>query len=224
MKQLFYILSLLLMSTVGLVQAQGPDKLLTKIHFNGINISGEEYWVFDDDKPGSPYAQNRIIWSYRSAPITAKKCARVAYDKLSAWLKDHDSLVYKSMKAYTEITGVKGIFLWVNDYSKAPKQSKSPRKSRLWIYQKRLYKFESTLMPDGKCHTPSEKQVVNFINAKLVAKGLEKVQGELNGSNIADSIAIDTNVVDDSPRRSWWPKLKNFFNFREKESTESSPQ
>ena len=79
-------------------------------------------------------------------------------------------------------------------------------------------------MPDGKCHTPSEKQVVNFINAKLVAKGLEKVQGELNGSNIADSIAIDTNVVDDSPRRSWWPKLKNFFNFREKESTESSPQ
>jgi hypothetical protein len=224
MTKLFIIIGLLFISIDTRVQAQDQDKLLTEVNFDGINISGEEYWVFDDQRPGSPYTQNRIIWNYRSAPVTAKKCARIAYDKLTNWLKDHDSPVYKSMKAYKKAGGPSGIYLWVNDYSKAPKQSKTPRMSKLWIWKKSLYKFEATLMPNGQCHTPSEKQVLNFINAKLIAKGLEEIQGNFNGANFEDGGLIESTVINNSPRRSWWSKFLNYFSFQDESTTESSSQ
>ncbi|TNF05190.1 MAG: hypothetical protein EP326_00720 [Deltaproteobacteria bacterium] len=193
-------------------QANAYETLLTETKFDTLRIAGEEYWEFDDDRPGSPYSQNRIIWSYNSAPPNAKKCAQIAYKKLTGWLKDHNSPVFKVMKGYQKAGGVGGIYLWVNDYTKAPKQSLNPRKSQVWIYENSLYKFESTLMPDGTCHTPTEKQIVNYLNAKIVAKGMERIDTEQQlSSDHSDSIG--EVAVNNSSRGGFWAGIKRFFSF-----------
>ncbi|MCO4795622.1 MAG: hypothetical protein KC493_18025 [Bacteriovoracaceae bacterium] len=189
------------------------SSLLTQTRFGEINIAGEEYWEFDDERPGSPYSQNRIIWSYDRAPVTAQKCAKIAYEKLSGWLKNQQSPVYRAMKAYKQAGGVSGIYLWVNDYTKAPNQSRRPRKSHLWIWEKSLYKFESTLMPDGTCKTPSESQVVNYINAKLVAKGLDRIQLDGAGGGSSNGQSIGHVEVNDSSRGGFWSGVQSFFGF-----------
>ncbi len=203
------------------IKANAYETLLTETRFDTLTIRGEEYWEFDDDRPGSPYAQNRIIWSYNSAPPNAKKCAQIAYKKLTGWLKNQDSPVFKVMKAYQKAGGVGGIYLWVNDYTKAPKQSLQPRKSQVWIWENSLYKFESTLMPDGTCHTPTEKQIVNYLNAKIVAKGMERVNpGQQLSSD--HSTSIGEVVVNDSSRGGFWAGVKRFFSFGSDDSSSSS--
>lgn len=186
--------------------------LLTERNFDGIRISGEEYWVFDDDRPGSPYAQNRIIWSYSQAPKNSQQCGKIAYEKLTKWLKDKNSSVYKVMKAYKDAGGVSRIYLWVNDYTKAPKQSLRPRKSKYWLWENSYFKFESTLMPDGTCHTPTEGQIVNYVNAKLVARGLSAFDPEGDLSYHSRD-AIGNLEVNNSSRGGFWAGIKRFFGF-----------
>jgi len=186
--------------------------LLTETNFDGIRISGEEYWVFDDDRPGSPYAQNRIIWSYSQAPKNSQQCGKIAYKKLTDWLKDKNSPVYKVMKAYKDAGGVSRIYLWVNDYTKAPRQSSQPRKSKYWLWENSYFKFESTLMPDGTCHTPTERQIVNYVNKKLVQRGLDALDPEQDLSYHSRD-AIQDLVVDDSPRGGMWNSIRSFFGF-----------
>lgn len=194
--------------------------LLTERYFDGIRISGEEYWVFDDDRPGSPYAQNRIIWSYGSAPKNSQKCGEIAYKKLTKWLKDTESPVYRAMKAYKDAGGVSRIYLWVNDYTKAPSQSARPRNSKYWLWENSYFKFESTLMPDGTCHTPSERQIVNYVNKKLIEKGMEKIDPEGDLSyHTRDSIG--EVEVNNSSRGGMWDEIERFFGYGEESSSSS---
>ena len=80
-------------------------------------VVGEEYWIFDDAKEGSPYSRNEIIWSYDSAPSAAQKCAKKGHAQLKKWLKDSNSVVSQYLKVIKFAGGVTNFYLWTNDYS-----------------------------------------------------------------------------------------------------------
>jgi hypothetical protein len=222
MKNLICLLALFFFAYNSKAQEE-TEVLLKERNFSGVTISGEEYWVFDDDRPGSPYAQNRIIWSYNKAPKTAQKCGEIAYKKLTKWLKDKNSTVYRAMNAYKKAGGVSRIYLWVNDYTIGPNQSARPRRSNYWLWKNTYFKFESTLMPDGTCNTPSEKQVVNYVNKKLVEIGTERIdpEGELSNHS-RDSIERSAPQVNNASRRSWWSEIQSYFGDEESLSSPSS--
>jgi len=186
------------MIMVVLSLSSRAERLLEQVDFGEINISGEEYWVFDDAKEGNPYSRREIIWSYSAAPTKAQECAKKSYDQLRDWLNDKNSAVYKAMLAHKAAGGVSSLFFWVNDYTKAPQKARAPRRNQIWIWQESLIKYESTLLPDGRCFTPPESQIVDFLNAEIRKRTVESVQ-VINDHSATDN-SSEPVVVNESSR------------------------
>jgi hypothetical protein len=178
-----------------LLSTYAADRLLEKTRFKDISIDGEEYWIFDDQKEGTPYSRDSVIWSYKRAPKTAQKCAKIAYKKLRGWLEDESSNVAQALSAYSKAGYPSGIYFWVNDYTKAKRKADRPRSHSVWIWKDRYLKFESVLMPDGKCKTPSEEHILNFVNKKLAEKSLSPIN--YDHTNLRKE---EGTFIQDSPR------------------------
>lgn len=135
-------------------------------------IGGMEYWPFDDSIPGSPYP-DRVLWSYEEGSDAAKSCMLKGNKQLVGWLKDPQSPVAVALKEYSAIGGESSFFLWTNDYTKAPSQAaRGTRKSRVWWWSgsgsetSGWLKYESTVLPDGKCQIPKEEQIVSYLESR----------------------------------------------------------
>ena len=77
-------------------------------------------------------------------------------------------------------------------------------------------------MPDGTCNTPSERQVGNYVNKKLVEIGTERIdpEGELSNHS-RDSIERSAPEVNNASRRSWWSEIQSYFGDEEGPSSPS---
>ena len=128
-------------------------------------IVGEEYWVFDDSKEGSPYSRNEIIWDHGDAPKDAQKCAKKGYAQLRRWLEKKDSVISKYLSLIESTGGTTNFFLWTNDYKtlNAKRKSINARASRVWNWEGMFLKYESTLMPDGQCNIPDKEDVIESL-------------------------------------------------------------
>lgn len=144
-------------------------------------IVGEEYWVFDDSKEGSPYSRNEIIWNFSSAPSAAQKCAKEGHAQLIKWLGDKNSVVTKYLKVIDYAGGVTNFYLWTNDYStlQAENKGKRPREASVWNWENMFLKYESTVHVDGRCSIPNEEDVINSLR-NIAEKQEEKRRGDLN--------------------------------------------
>jgi hypothetical protein len=128
-------------------------------------IVGEEYWVFDDTKDGSPYSRNEIIWDHDDAPKDAQKCAKKGYAQLRSWLEKKDSVISKYLNLIENTGGTTNFFLWTNDYKtlNAKRKSINARASRVWNWEGMFLKYESTLTPDGQCKIPNREEVIESL-------------------------------------------------------------
>lgn len=164
MKKLFALICLLLISFTSQAQEERPRFG----SFGGAYVGGQEFWPFDDSTPGSPYP-DRVIWSFDGASEAAQKCMLEANQLLISWLQDENHIVTKAIQEYNDAGGNASFFMWVNDYTKGPNQARNPRRNQVWYWSgsgdqvNGLLKFESTLMPDGTCKTPSAQQAASFI-------------------------------------------------------------
>ncbi len=144
-------------------------------------IVGEEYWIFDDNKEGSPYSRHEVIWSYEEAPSAAQACAKKGHAQLKSWLADEHSIVSKYLKVIGSSGGVTSFFMWTNDYQTMNAKNKGlfPREARVWNWEDMFLKYESTVLPSGECVIPKFSEVTESL--RLIAeKQEEKRKSELN--------------------------------------------
>ncbi len=170
--------------------------------FGGAHVGGQEYWPFDDDIPGSPYP-DRVIWSFGGASDAAQRCMIEANTLLISWLQDENHPVTKAIQEYNEAGGSASFFMWVNDYTKAPNQARNARRNQVWYWSsdgdqvRGLLKFESTLMPDGTCKTPNERQAASFIERHAgVIRGIQANERMDESRRRNEGGTIDQNSVD----------------------------
>lgn len=175
--------------------------------FGGAYVGGLEFWPFDDANPGSPYP-DRVIWSFGGAGSEAQQCMLEANRLLISWLQDSEHPVTKAIQKYNEAGGSASFFMWVNDYTKAPNQARNARRNQVWYWSSDgdqvhgLLKFESTLMPDGTCKTPSPQQAAAFIerHAGVIRRELNRVDDSRRSSG-AEVIENSAQSVESSSER-----------------------
>jgi hypothetical protein len=163
-----YLISVALLFSCLTLQAQETP---TFGNFGGAYVGGLEYWPFDDENPGSPYP-DRVIWSFGGGSEPAQKCMLEANKTLISWLEDAEHPVTKAIAEFKEAGGRASFFMWTNDYTKAPRQARNARPNRVWYWSSNndpvhgLLKFESTLLADGTCKTPTAAQASLFISQR----------------------------------------------------------
>jgi len=145
-------------------------------------ILGEEFWVYDDAKSGNPYSRNEVIWSYEEAPDVSRNCGLKAHHNLKTWLKDPNSRVYKSVKTLRNNNIPTTFFVWTDDYRTnlaVNKESKNGQSSKLWLYEKSLIKFVSSVNSQGICEIPSEEKTLRELE-KIAIKFEEDRRKDMN--------------------------------------------
>lgn len=172
---------ILLISFILHFSLYADDDLIVAREYKYSSIAGDEYWVFDDSKPGNPYSRNEIIWSFNAAPKSAQECARTGFKQLNRWLENSDSIVSKYLKLIGELGGVTTFYLWTNDYSvkNAVRKGANPRPARIWVWEEMFIKYESTVLTNGECRIPKESEVISSL-ANFAQKYEEERINNLN--------------------------------------------
>jgi hypothetical protein len=161
---------------------------------NGYVLAGAEYWPYiGKDELRYP---DEVLWGFYpvrgqiapgettansdSASREAIACAEHAFSALQVFLASNPP----RLRRVVQLGERRGLYtprfyLWVNDYSRAAEPyPHGVREARLWYMQREepaagtppgYWKWEASLMQDGKCHVPGASQIEQYLDGAIAA-------------------------------------------------------
>jgi len=156
---------------------------------HGFSLDGAEYWPYVGDRD-IDYPKD-VLWGFypeagvvfegeaaAAAPTAAAQaCALRAYRELRTWLETDPARLHEAAR----LVGSSRFYLWTNDYSKASQPYPfEVRPNKFWFWERKpavigripgFWKWESTVMQDGRCLTPAPEQVAAYLEERLTATG-----------------------------------------------------
>jgi hypothetical protein len=174
---------------------------------NGYVLAGAAYWPYiGKDELRYP---DEVLWGFypvrgeiakgeitanpESASREAIACAEQAFSALQVFLARNPP----ALRRVVQLGERRGAFtprfyLWINDYSRAADPyPHGVREARLWYWQRNepaagkppgYWKWEASLLQDGKCHVPRAGQIEQYLDETLATlEGRPQVPGDAPG-------------------------------------------
>lgn len=160
---------------------------------NGLILSGAEYWPYIASTPLN-YPSD-VLWGFypeagvvppgeeeanpATATLAAVACATEAFIKLRTFIHSNPSDLQEVIRLGVSEGFTPKFYLWTNDYSRATNPYPfGYRSNRFWFWKRDpqvegrtpgYWKWESTVGYDGRCATPEERQIHEYLAQKLQA-------------------------------------------------------
>lgn len=158
---------------------------------NGYVLAGAEYWPYVG-KEDIRYPQE-VLWGFypvrgeiapgetepnpESASREAVACAKESFAALQVFLASNHPKLRRIVELGEGQGFVPRFYLWTNDYSKAADPyPPGVREARLWYWKRKqpeppkppgYWKWEASLMQDGKCRIPTNEQIETYLTETL---------------------------------------------------------
>jgi hypothetical protein len=175
-------------------QAASPiAERMDTFEMNGYTLAGAEYWPYVG-KDDIRYPEE-VLWGFYpekgvippgetdpnvdTASPDAVDCAKQSFAALQVFLAKNPAELRQIVDRGAAQGYVPRFYLWTNDYSRAADPyPPGVREARLWYWKRKqpeppkppgYWKWEASLMQNGKCEVPRDDQIQTYL-AETLAK------------------------------------------------------